>query len=139
MKKLILFGLFFLTIVLEMNSQTTHNLTIIFSGVTSDIGDIYVGLHNKKDNFLKKHYREAVIKIENQKAKAVFKNLPQGEYAISAFHDENDNKKLDTNFIGIPKEPIGISNNAKGFMGPPKYKDAKFLIDTNREVEILIQ
>jgi uncharacterized protein (DUF2141 family) len=49
-----------------------------------------------------------------------------GTYAISAFHDENNDKKVNSNFIGIPKEGIGVSNNAKGSFGPPKFDDAKF-------------
>ena len=44
---------------------------------------------------------------------------------------KNDNGKMDTNFLGIPKEPVAISNNAKGKFGPPKYKDAKFMISTS--------
>ena len=43
-----------------------------------------------------------------------------------AEHDVNDNQKLDTNWIGIPKEPVAISNNARGRLGPPKWKDAMF-------------
>jgi uncharacterized protein (DUF2141 family) len=47
-------------------------------------------------------------------------------YAVCAFHDENSNKKIGTNWIGIPKEGIGVSNNAKGNFVPPKFDDAKF-------------
>jgi uncharacterized protein (DUF2141 family) len=53
-------------------------------------------------------------------------------------HDENDNKKMDTNFIGIPKEDFGCSNNATGFMGPPKYEDAKFMLEENKTIDIKI-
>ena len=49
-----------------------------------------------------------------------------GTYAIACFHDENGNGKFDTNFLGIPTEGTVVSNQAKGFMGPPKFKDAKF-------------
>ncbi|MBT4413204.1 MAG: DUF2141 domain-containing protein, partial [Polaribacter sp.] len=45
---------------------------------------------------------------------------------------------MDTNFFRIPKEPLGISNNVKGFMGPPKYKDAKFNLDSNKTISIKI-
>ena len=55
-----------------------------------------------------------------------FKDIPVGIYAVSVFHDENDNGKLDTNSFGIPNEQFGCSNNAKGFMGPSKWKNAKF-------------
>ena len=51
-----------------------------------------------------------------------------GEYAIACFHDENANNDLDTNFLGIPIEGTGASNDAHGFMGPPSYKDARFTV-----------
>jgi len=54
-------------------------------------------------------------------------NIPPGEYAISIFHDENDNGKLDTNFIGIPKEPYGFSNNPVIKLRPPTFMEAKFV------------
>ena len=44
------------------------------------------------------------------------------------FYDANNNGKLDTNFIGIPKEPVALSNNARPKFGPPKYKDAVFAV-----------
>ena len=77
-------------------------------------------------------------KIENKKSVVIFKNLPRGEYAVSFVHDENDNKKMDTNFLGIPKEDYGCSNNATGFMGPPKYEDAKFMLEENKSINIKI-
>jgi uncharacterized protein (DUF2141 family) len=49
-----------------------------------------------------------------------------GTYAVYVFHDEDHNKKLKTNFFGMPKEGMGVSNNAKGHFGHPKYDDAKF-------------
>lgn len=45
---------------------------------------------------------------------------------------------MDTNFFGIPKEDYGCSNNARGFMGPPKYDDAKFQLSENKTIEIKI-
>jgi len=120
-------------------SQTKHNLTINFKGFKSSEGKIYVGLHDKEENFLKVRCKEAVAEIIDNSVKVVFNDVNSGEYAVSAFHDENDNHKLDTNFIGIPKEPIGISNDAKGFMGPPKFKDAKFTVDSDKTIQIEIQ
>lgn len=55
--------------------------------------------------------------------------LPPGDYAISAIHDENDNKKLDKSFIGMPTEGVAFSNNAKISFGPPKFEKARFHIE----------
>jgi len=49
-----------------------------------------------------------------------------GKYAVSVFHDENSNGKLDTNFLGIPREGVGASNNAKGHFGPRNSARQRF-------------
>lgn len=69
------------------------------------------------------------VKIENRKAEYTFEELPFGEYAIKLFHDENMDGELDTNFLGIPTEDYGFSNNVRGTFGPADYDDAKFLFE----------
>jgi uncharacterized protein (DUF2141 family) len=64
--------------------------------------------------------------IVDKAASCVFAGVKPGTYAVAVFHDENDNGKLDTGFLGIPTEPTGASNDAHGSMGPPKFKDAQF-------------
>jgi uncharacterized protein (DUF2141 family) len=58
----------------------------------------------------------------------LMQNFADGEYAVAVFEDINGNGKLDTNFLGIPKEPVGTSRDAKGNFGPPKFVDAAFKI-----------
>lgn len=117
--------------------EETYTITVNFTGIKSNKGKLLVGLYDSKKTFLKEQVKGAIVKISNQKATATF-NVTAGEYAISAFHDKNDNKKMDTNFFGIPKEDIGTSNDAKGFMGPPKFKDAKFLVTKDKTLIIKI-
>jgi uncharacterized protein (DUF2141 family) len=63
--------------------------------------------------------------------------LPPGSYALSVLQDLNGNRKLDTNFIGIPIEPSGSSNNAPARFSAPKFKDALFTVgDTPIELRI---
>ena len=61
--------------------------------------------------------------------------IPPGTYAIGVYVDGNENEKLDTNFLGIPKEQFGFSNNAKAF-GVPKFEAASFVVDTYTKVQI---
>lgn len=117
-------------------AQKQYKITAEFENIKHSKGSLFVALYNKEGSFLKKQFKGEIVEIKNQKAIVVFENIPEGTYAISSFHDENDNKKMDTNFFGIPKEPIGISNNAKGFMGPPKFKDAKFQLTENKHLKI---
>jgi uncharacterized protein (DUF2141 family) len=141
MKKLLLIAALILSVVSNINAQEekeTLNLTVEFFGMKSDKGNLFAALYNTENTFLKKPFKGEIVVIKNKKSIVIFKNLPKGVYAISSFHDENDNKKMDTNFFRIPKEPLGISNNVKGFMGPPKYKDAKFNLDSNKTISIKI-
>jgi uncharacterized protein (DUF2141 family) len=64
--------------------------------------------------------------IVDKAATCTFAGVKPGTYAVAVFHDENENGKLDTGFLGIPTEPTGASNDARGSMGPPKFKDAQF-------------
>ena len=110
-------------------SAAPGTLTVVINDFRNSLGHANVALFNKGDDFpqlFEKAFRVAYISVENKKSVAVFENLPPGEYAVSVYHDENNNKKMDTNLLGIPKEGVGASNNARGHFGPPKYKNAKF-------------
>ena len=120
----------------------TGDLTVEITGFENDKGKVKITLVNSKENYSKKenHFLKASAGIENKKAVWVFENIPFGEYAVKSFHDENDNKKLDKSFIGIPKEKYGFSNNARGSFGPPDYKDAKFILhSTTVSIEIKVK
>ena len=55
--------------------------------------------------------------------------LPAGQYAVGIFHDVNLNNKMDNNFLGLPKEQYGLSNNARALFGPPACEDAAFELE----------
>jgi uncharacterized protein (DUF2141 family) len=61
----------------------------------------------------------------------MLKDVADGEYAVSLFHDENGSGKLDRNAFGMPIEPVGFSMGARGNFGPPPYERAKFKLDAN--------
>jgi len=54
-------------------------------------------------------------------------SLPAGKYAVSVYLEENGNRKLDKNWLGIPTEPVGASRNPKGALGPPRFEDCIFV------------
>ncbi len=72
---------------------------------------------------------EKFYPIENKEVIVVIDSLKYGEYAVRVFHDENKNGKIDTNFLGIPTEDYGYSNDASGWFGPPSWEKAKFIFD----------
>lgn len=141
MQKVILTFVFILTSFFLSHAQEkeTHTITVTISGMKSDKGDVFVALYNSEKDFLKKNFKGNIVKVTDKKATVVFENIENGIYAISVFHDENDNKKMDTRIFGIPKEPIGTSNDATGFMGPPKFKDAKFNVTADVTIPIKVE
>jgi 4,4'-diapolycopenoate synthase len=63
--------------------------------------------------------------------------LPPGTYAVTVYEDLNSNHRLDHNFIGIPSEPVGASNNPKGLMRPPRFDECSFRIGANAQTIII--
>lgn len=116
-----------------------HKIEIEINGFKNDKGTAIIGLYNTKESFMQKGLKLAKTIVKNKKTFAVFENMPKGIYAVSMFHDENANGKIDSNFVGIPKEGYGTSNDAKGFMGPPKYEDATFDLTSDKKLVINVQ
>lgn len=112
------------------------NLVVTVLGIKNNTGLLTVELYNAKGKFLKTAYKTISSAIKSNTATVTFIGIPKAEYTVMAYHDENNNKKLDKNFIGMPKEAVACSNNAKGFMGPPKYEDAKFNITADSKISI---
>ncbi len=111
-----------------------NKLTVNVSGIKEFKGNLIVKVYDEA-NFHKKAVVLKTMPINNEKMTVVFDNLPNGEYAVSAIVDENKNGKLDHGMFG-PTEPAAASNNAKGFMGPPKFKDAKFKVEKDMSINI---
>lgn len=118
-------------------SKRSGVIEVEIVGVESNEGQMVIGLYSSDDQWLKKIYKGTYSAINDGKANATFKDIPEGEYAISVFHDEDNNGKLKT-FMGIPRETVGCSNNAPARFGPPKWQDAKFYI-TDKVVKQHIQ
>lgn len=116
-------------------------LTVRLSGFKNDDGTAIVALTNA-EGFLRPNGAVHVqsVPIHDRLAVCVFTNIPYGKFAVEAFHDLNNNSRLDTNFLGIPKEPYGFSNDARGSFGAPKYEQAEFsLVTPSLTIEIHIR
>jgi uncharacterized protein (DUF2141 family) len=108
-------------------------LRVEVTGLQNAQGNIYIAVYDSKDTWLGKEtvLEQQIVIVEARSEDGLVStelDLPPGEYALSIYHDTNDNGDLDTNFIGIPKEPVALSNNARPKFGPPKYKDAVFTL-----------
>ncbi len=116
---------------------------VIISDVRSDRGTITADLHgDRPEEFLKKGAK--ILRVRQPaKIGQVELCLPApgpGSYAIGLYHDENGNKKLDKNFLGIPVEPLGVSNNPAFVFGPPSHTDSAFSVGPEgATLEIVLQ
>ncbi len=98
-------------------------------GLHSDRGQVVCTLFAAADDFPKRidgAFARVAAQIQGGRATCEFPRVRAGVYAVSVFHDENLNGRLDTNWLGIPREGVGASNNPKPRIGPPKFAAAKF-------------
>ena len=105
------------------------------SGLRNNKGPVLCSLFSSAVDFPKKTDKavaQAKSGIANGHVVCEFPGVAPGKYAVSVFHDENSNGKLDTNFMGMPREGVGASNNAKGHFGPPKFDAAAFQFSGGR-------
>ncbi|MCX5903988.1 MAG: DUF2141 domain-containing protein [Proteobacteria bacterium] len=102
-------------------SMKRGNITVVLTGFKNYSGTVKLSLCRSEDELQNtmRGFCTASAGIKNKHAELVFKNIPYGRYCIKAFHDENGNSRLDTNFAGMPVELYGFSNNARGRFGPP--------------------
>lgn len=116
------------------------DVTIALQGVKKNTGTIVLCLWSKEDRFPDCESGKAVkrIVVPANATSARFDDVPAGTYAISAFHDANNNGKLDSNFLGLPLEAVGMSNNPK-LNGPPRFKPARFKIAGSTKIGIRFQ
>lgn len=113
-------------------TPTAPHLALKLRKVRNAKGKVGCALFNSPAGFPmkpEKAMRRLWCSIHHNKATCSVQNaLPPGTYAAVCIHDENGNGKLDTNWIGYPKEGVVASNHAKGRFGPPSFKDASFSV-----------
>ena len=137
MKKLILIIALVTTTVGLSLAQNGNKIIVTVDQINSSDGTIKVSIFNSEEEFLGKPFLRKSLEASTGQLRFEFDEVPNGEYTISIYHDENSNGELDTNFIGIPSEPYGISLDGKSMFGPPNYKDAKFTLN-NESTSLII-
>ncbi|MEX0361721.1 MAG: DUF2141 domain-containing protein [Allomuricauda sp.] len=131
-----LLWLFLTTVPMAMIAQNTISVEV--SNIPSAEGKVNIAVYNSETTFLK---FEGVVKarsVEAKKGKVNLKleNIPEGEYALAIFHDENGNDKLDKNWLGIPTEKVAFSRAKMKTFGPPSYRDCCFKVTGDKAISI---
>ena len=135
MKRLFLFLVLFPVLAFSQNE-----LSVAVHGVPSSEGKISVAVYNSEEGFLKfdKVFKCDSIVAQKGVTHLSIKNIPEGEYALAVFYDENGNDKLDTNWLGIPKEKVAFSNAKMKTFGPPAFKECSFRVVNDLALEIFL-
>lgn len=114
-------------------------VTVNIRGLISSNGKVFVALFDNKngfpDNAAKHAYSTNIIAPVDKQASFTI-SLPSGTYAISVFHDANNNQELDKNWVGYPKEKFGFSNNPKVTISAPNFEECSFKVDKDMVINI---
>ncbi len=133
----------FILIFSFLNPILTHTehfgtIHVKVDGIKNENGTLRVDLFSEHDEFLIEPSYSMDVKIDTQSEIIIrFDNIPFGIYALSLYHDLNDDNRLEANFIRMPQEPVGFSNDHQPKMGPPRFKKAKFTLD-QKEISMTI-
>lgn len=113
----------------SQSTSKTGKIVISYNNLESSTGNVMVKLYDSNSAEFpdtKSAIAIKTVKIDKKQATVTFENLPYGKYAFTTFHDENENGKMDTNKIYLPKEGYAFSNNLKIMFGPPSFEKASF-------------
>ncbi len=118
------------------------SLTVSVSDLRNSYGNVVFALYNRKDalpdEHYKKYYKILRGKIANSSSTVIFKDLPNGVYAVSILHDENNDGKIKKKIIK-PVEGIGFSNfQSIGFSNRPTFEKASFNLRKNTTISLRI-
>lgn len=102
-------------------------LKIIVKNINPNQGMMRLALWDGANGF-PKDYRTSIDQVSvsvTNEVEYTFTNLSKDSYAMAIFQDLNSDEDLNTNAIGIPKEPFGFTNNPRLLFGPPTFKKCK--------------
>lgn len=133
--------LLLLIITLRCVAHAQSSVVANINNLKNDEGVCRACLFSNPSSFaaLCKPYDCIAVSVKNKLARAVFKNVQPGSYAVFVFHDVNNNNRMDKNFLGVPKEGYGASNNKLPFAATPHFNENKFEVNTNNNVLLNIR
>jgi len=118
------------SVVFAAGEASAARIVVTITGLKSNEGGVYVGLYATPSKFLNGAQVDAMKKVRASTAPitVAFDNLPPGTYAVGAYHDENDNNRLDMNPLGLPIEGYALSNGIRAVASKPTFQQAAFTV-----------
>ena len=111
----------------------------MFFHIKNKKGSINIALYKSDTDFKQEKFSYVNRISADSDGVIVFNRIDYGNYGVAVYHDENENFKLDRNFVGMPAEGYGFSNNVKGQFGPPGFKDTSVSMnqsETNLSIQL---
>jgi uncharacterized protein (DUF2141 family) len=119
--------------VIAGQTSSCPGIHVTILNIRNGIGTVDCALFDSPNGFprdvMSSAMRVVVMKVPNTRARCDFEGLHAGTYALVVLHDENMNGKIDTNWLGVPKEGYGFSNDAKAAFRTPSFSNASFVYD----------
>ena len=129
LKWLMTLGVAVVVSLIAIHSNSAE-LTVIVEGIRNARGEVRFALFDVPDQFPRGEKLDSTdIPANSGSVTASFKNIKPGAYAVAIHHDENSDKEMNTNIIGLPQEGYGFSNDARVFILPPGFDAASFTMD----------
>ncbi|MBE9191359.1 DUF2141 domain-containing protein [Gloeocapsopsis crepidinum LEGE 06123] len=120
-------------------AQPSHKLTVVVDRIARPRGQVCFRLYDKEKGFPRNAagvIQSGCTNAQGSSVIAEFHALQPGSYAVTVFHDENNDQKLNTNFLGIPREGFAISNNPPVKIGAPKFSNASFSVEGDTTIRV---
>ncbi|WP_433831288.1 DUF2141 domain-containing protein [Flavobacterium anhuiense] len=129
-----------LLLIAGTNLSAQNNLSVAVTGLVPDKGNVILGLYNRNIGFLDDGFEIANVKVKvtGDSIAYTFKCLPDGEYAVAVYQDENGNGKCDCNMIGFPTEGFGFSKNYRPKFSAPKFDEVKIAVSQSVKTTIAL-
>ncbi len=116
------------------DNSSAVELTLIIENIKTVEGKIFIAIFDNDEDFMRRAINSKIVKPKQKgQMKVIFELAEPTEAAISIYHDADNNEKLNRNFIGLPSEPYGFTNNPRLTFGPPSFKGAKVYLITGKQ------
>jgi uncharacterized protein (DUF2141 family) len=119
-----------LALLFVAGPASAARIIVTVDGLHSAQGNVFIGLYATPSKFLNGNQCDAMLRVKASTAPitVAFDNLRPGVYAVGAYHDENGNDHLDTNFLGLPVEGYALSNGVRAILSKPEFHEAAFTV-----------
>ncbi len=142
-RRVLLATLLSISFVRSVNAESTATLTVVVEGINNQNGQICLGVYSRAKGFpmsTEDVLKSACVRPQGDTLTHKFSGLKPGTYAVAVVDDQNGDRKLNKDFLGIPKEGFGLSRNPTVSIatGTPSFFDASFMVIPNQNTTINI-